>query len=104
MINRIFATMLMVWGLNPTPLGAHIERQWMHLKRCMRPDLNEEIGHREVLLRKEWHRFTVHDARKTARHCRNTMRAYQVLGDSVSLHKLQEEQKRQKGHRKVVDV
>ena len=32
------------------------------------------------------------------------MRAYQVLGDSVSLHKLQEEQKRQKGHRKVVDA
>ena len=52
----------------------------------------------------EWHKFTVHDARKAARHCRNTMRAYQVLGDSVSLDMLQEEQKRQKGHRKVVDA
>ena len=83
---------------------APIERKWMHLKRRIRPNLNGKIGHLEVLLRKEWHRFTVHDARKAARHCRNTMRAYQVLGDSVSLDMLQEEQKRQKGHRKVVDA
>ena len=83
---------------------ANIERKWMHLKRRIRLDLKGEIGHLEVLLRKEWHGFTVHDARKAARHCRNTMRACQVLGDSVSLEILQEELKRQKSHRKVMDV
>lgn len=78
---------------------AHIERKWMYLKRFIRPYLNGKLGTLDMLLRKHWANYTVHDARKSARHCRTTMAAYMVLKDSASLDSLREEEQKQKSHR-----
>ena len=43
---------------------AHIERKWMYLKRFVRPYLNGKLPKLESLLKSEWHKYTVHDARK----------------------------------------
>ena len=83
---------------------AHIERKWMRLKQLIRPKLNGKLGKLRDLLGRTWGEYSVHDARRAARHCRETMRAYVVLGDAPSLQLLHEEQKKQKGHRKVVDA
>lgn len=48
---------------------AAIERKWMYLKRMIRPYLDGKLKTLEELLRKHWAKFTVHDARKAARHC-----------------------------------
>ena len=82
---------------------AHIERKWMHIKRLVCAELDGKYGKLEALLRKAWPKYTVHDARMSARHCRETMRAYEALGDAASLELLQEEEKKQKSHRCVVD-
>ena len=78
---------------------AHIERKWMYLKRFVRPYLDGKLNTLDKLLRKHWPRYTVHDARKSGRHCRTTMQAYRALGDSASLDTLREEEQKQKSHR-----
>ena len=78
-------------------------RGYGHSIRRFDLDLDGKYGKLEALLRKAWPKYTAHDARKSARHCRETMRAYEVLGDAASLEMLQEEEKKQKSHRCVVD-
>lgn len=83
---------------------AWIERKWGALKRKIRGKLNGKLATLEKQLRKAWVLFGLDDARKAARHCRDTMRAYVTLGDEISLDKLNDAQKEQKSHRKVVDA
>ena len=78
---------------------AHIERKWMYLKRFIRPYLDGKLTTLDKLLRKHWPQYTVHDTRKSGRHCRTTMQAYRALGDSASLDTLREEEQKQKSHR-----
>ena len=83
---------------------AHIERKWMYLKRFIRPYLDGKLGTLDKLLRKHWGSYTVHDARKSGRHCRTTMHAYRALGDAASLDTLREEEQKQKSHRCEVNA
>ena len=83
---------------------AHIERKWMYLKRFIRPYLDGKLGTLDKLLRKHWGNYTVHDARKSGRHCRTTMHAYRALGDAASLDTLREEEQKQKSHRCEVNA
>ena len=78
---------------------AHIERKWMYLKRFIRPYLDGKLTSLDKLLRKHWGNYTVHDARKAARYCRNTMSAYRILGDAASLDTLRAEEQKQKSLR-----
>ena len=82
---------------------AHIERKWMRLKQRIRPKLDGKLGKLRKLLEQFWPKYEVHEARRAARHCRETMRAYVELGDAATLDQLQDAQKKQKAHRKVID-
>ena len=82
---------------------AHIERKWMRLKQRIRPKLDGKFGTLQRLLEQNWPLYNVHEARRAAQHCRETMRTYVELGDTAALDQLQEEKKKQKAHRKVID-
>ena len=88
----------------------HAELAWIerksqgNLKRQIRSQLNGKMKTLEKALKKAWPCFGLDDARKAARHCRDTMRAYVSLGKDISLDKLEEAQKEQKSHRRVVDA
>ena len=81
---------------------AHVERKWMLLKRAIRSKLDGTLPTLKRLLRDAWPRYTVGDARKAARHCRVSMKAYMVLGNT-DLDTLREEELKMKGHRRVFD-
>jgi hypothetical protein len=81
---------------------AHIERKWMMLKRMVRSRLDGGLPRLKRLLADAWPNYGVADARKAARHCRETMRAYMKLGGD-DLDKLREEELKMKGHRRVFD-
>ena len=84
---------------------AWIERKWMLEKREMRPYLNGKRDKLHQLLARAHTKFTVLDARKAARHCRETMRAYLSLSvaDDAEFAALKEAEKKYKGHRRVFD-
>ena len=81
---------------------AHIERKWMMLKRAIRQKLDGKLPTLKRLLKDAWPEYTVHDARKAARHCRDTMRAYMKLG-GTDLEDMRAEELKMKGHRRVFD-
>ena len=81
-----------------------IERKWMHLKRLIRGDLDGGLPRLKLLLRKHFRGFTCLDACKAGRHCRTTMHAYQKLSDGATLDALTREEKKMKGHRRVIDA
>ena len=87
---------------------AHIERKWMWLKQKIRPRLNGTIRRLQQELEKWFPQFALADAQKAARHCRETMRGYQVLhaaSADVTLLALDEEVRKQyTSHRRVFDV
>ncbi len=58
-----------------------------------------------MLLAKAHSEFTVLDARKAARHCRETMRAYLTLAeaDETEFAALKDAEQKYKGHRRVFD-
>ena len=83
---------------------APIERKWMFIKAQIRKHLDGKLGTLKGLVASAYCSYTVGAARKDARHCRDTLKAYQVLGQQqVSLFKLAEEEKKFKGHRRVID-
>lgn len=81
---------------------AHIERKWMMVKRAIRPKLDGSLPTLKRLLKDAWGGYTVNDARKAARHCRATMRAYMKLG-GTDLEDMRSEELKMKGHRRVFD-
>jgi len=81
---------------------AHIERKWMMLKRAIRQKLDGKLPTLKRLLKDAWPEYTVHDARKAARHCRDTMRAYMKLG-GTDLEDMRAEELKMKGHGRVFD-
>ena len=91
-----------VFGVKYHAELVHVKRKWMLLKRRIRPELDGKLGKLERL--EALMRLLMRpDARKAARHCRNTMRAYGALEDNISLQTLAAKQKRQKSHQCVVD-
>ena len=58
-----------------------------------------------VLVNKAYKDYTVHDARRNARHCRDTMRAYMVIGnkEDMCLNEVTAMEKQYKSHRRVFD-
>ena len=81
---------------------AWVERKWMHVKRLIRPRLNGKLPRLDELLRQHWPTFTTDDGRKAARHCRESMRAYQAIIDA-NLDSIREQELKFKGHRRVFD-
>ena len=83
---------------------AAIERKWMWLKQRGRKYLDGKLATLKRLLWQCWKVFTVDDARKAMRHCRDTLRAYKLLAQQeVTLDGLKEEEIKMKGHRRVFD-
>ena len=80
----------------------HIERKWMRLQQRIWPKLDGKLGTLRKLLEQNWPQYSVDEARRAARHCRETIRAYVELGDAATLDQLQDA-KKQKAHRKVID-
>ena len=86
---------------------AHIERFWMWLKQKIRGRLNGKLAKLKTELWKEYGNYTVLDARKAARHCRETMEAYRRLAEKsdLGLNDLDDEQhKVYSTHRRVFDA
>jgi len=84
---------------------AWIERKWMELKRRIRRRLNGKLPTLRNLVLEAMSAYSVADARKAARHCRDTMNAYREIGsDPASLTKLRESEIKMKGHRRVFDA
>jgi hypothetical protein len=81
-----------------------IERKWMHLKRLIRGDLDGSLPRLKQLLHKHFRGFNLLDACKAGRHCRTTMLAYQKLSADATLDSLTQEEKKMKGHRRVLDA
>lgn len=81
---------------------AWVERKWMHVKRLIRPRLNGKLPRLKELLKKHWGTFGINDCWKAARHCRDSMRAYQAITDA-DLDTIREEELKMKGHRRVFD-
>ena len=81
---------------------AHIERKWIQLKRIVRSRLDGSLPKLQRLIADYFKLYIVDDARKAARHCRETMRAYYKLG-SLDLDTLRKEELKMKGHRRVFD-
>ena len=81
---------------------AHNERKWMMVKRAIRGKLDGKLPTLRRLLKDAWGGYTVDDARKAARHCRATMRAYMRLG-GTDLEDMRAEELKMKGHRRVFD-
>lgn len=81
-----------------------IERKWMHLKRFIRGNLDGSLPKLKLLLKQHFRVFKVEDACKAARHCRTTMRAYLRLAADATLDSLLLEEKKMKGHRRVLDA
>ena len=83
---------------------AWIERKWMEIKRRIRRRLNGRLPTLKELVKEAFTQYGVLDARKAARHCRETMQAYRMIGsDEASLQQLREEEIKMKGHRRVFD-
>ena len=83
---------------------AAIEMKWMKLKQRIRKFLDGKLSTLKNLVTDAYCSFTVHDARKACRHCRETMRAYQTLGASpATLENLKAEEIKLKSHRRVID-
>ena len=66
------------------------------------------VGTWETLLRlvkEAYKQYSVHDARRNARHCRDTMRAYDIIGnkEDMELDEVTALEKKYKGHRRVFD-
>ena len=96
---------LAVFGVKYHAELAWIERKWMELKRRIRRRLNGKLATLKSLLISEFSEYSIQDARKAARHCRETMRAYQISGaDPASLQRLKLEEVQMKGHRRVFDA
>lgn len=84
---------------------AAIERKWMWEKRCIRPKLNGKRERLHALLTDAHKKFTVLDARKAARHCRETMKAYIATRDmcDAGFEAVREQEVKYKSHRRVFD-
>ena len=99
---------------------AHVERKWMFMKGGLRKELDGSClllflalifllaGKWETLLglvARSYKQYTVHDARRNARHCRDTMRAYDYIGnkEDLALDEISALEKKYKGHRRVFD-
>lgn len=83
---------------------AWIERKWMEVKRRIRKMLDGRLATLKHLVCTALAAYTVTDARKAARHCRDTMEAYATIGsDPASLQQLRAEELKMKGHRRVFD-
>ena len=93
-----------VFGVKYHAELAPIERKWMFLKQRIRRELNGKLCHLIDLVHREFTRYTVVDAQKACRHCRDTMAAYMALGQQeATLASLRDEEKKMKGHRRVFD-
>lgn len=89
-----------VFGVKYHAELASIERKWMEIKRRIRRKLNGKLATLKSLVCEAFTAYNVADARKAARHCRDTMAAYAKIGsDPASLRQLREEEIRMKGHR-----
>jgi hypothetical protein len=83
---------------------AYIERLWMWEKQQIRPHLNGTLPKLTKLLHKAHCAYRLSDAWKAARHCRDTMHAYQHLAEhQLSLSDLDAAEQEYKSHRCVVD-
>ena len=86
---------------------AHIERFWMWLKQKIQGRLNGKLAKLKTELWEEYGKYTLLDARKAARHCRETMEAYRRLAEKsdLGLNDLDKEQmKVYSTHRRVFDA
>ena len=84
---------------------AWIERVWMWEKQQIRPKLDGTLPTVTKLLQKAHALYTLADCWKAARHCRDTMHAYQILCDKeMSVDKVAAVQKEYKGHRCAIDA
>lgn len=87
---------------------APIERFWMWLKQKIRNYLDGTLPKLKHLIDQYYGQYTVFDARRAARHCRETLQAYEMLAqagadmDLTDLHK--QEEKVYASHRRVFDT
>ena len=83
---------------------AWIERVWMWEKQLIRPRLDGTLPTLTKLLSKAHSSYKLHDCWKAARHCRDTMHAYQILAEqNLDLDAVEGVQKQYKGHRCAID-
>jgi hypothetical protein len=83
---------------------AWIERKWCSIKNNIRGDLNGTLPRLRDRLRWAFPLFRLEDAHKAARHCRETMAAYRSLSSETALAELAEAEKKQRCHRKEVEL
>ena len=113
---------LCVFGVKYHSDFAHCERKWMFMKANLRNELNGVVSNSQqcltsFVLAGKWDRllqlvdraykqYTVHDVRRNARHCRDTMRAYETIGNKADteLNDITALEKKYKGHRRVFDA
>ena len=96
-----------VFGVKCNAELAHIERVWMWLKSKIRGHLTGKLAKLQSEIWKAYSLYTVLDARKAARHCRETMEAYLRVADSneIGLSELAaEEVNVYTTHRRVFDA
>ncbi len=95
---------LALFGVKYHAEFAWIELKWMEVKRRIRKMLDGRLATLKHLVCTALAAYTVTDARKAARHCRDTMEAYATIGsDPASLQQLRAEELKMKGHRRVFD-
>ena len=83
---------------------AWIERVWMWEKQLVRPRLDGSLPTLTKLLQKAHTSYNLTDCWKAARHCRDTMHAYEILKDkNLSVDEVTQQQKEYKGHRCAID-
>ena len=109
-VDKAYVTELMgsfgyvaLFGVKYHAECAWIERKWMRLKELVLPHLDGTLPKLHKLLKKHWKKFAISDAWKAARHCRETIRAYRILGNDVEMDGLEAARKVQKSHRKAID-
>ena len=86
---------------------AHIERFWMWIKQKIRPFLTGKLVNLKAQIWLAYKSYTVLDARRAARHCRETMNAYRSLASKSDLglgDLAEEEKKAYATHRRVFDT
>ena len=66
---------------------AAIERKWMHMKRAVRGFMTGSLPVLKDLLSLHWQEYTVLNARKDMRYCRDTCVVYRDLGKEADLRK-----------------
>lgn len=63
---------------------AHVERFWMHLKQQIRPHLTGKYSDLVTLIDEAYCKYTVHQVRRDARHCRELMLAYTEIANAAA--------------------